>query len=260
MEYPNKKENHDFWVERIKTNSPDKVCTNDVGLDQLESNQIFNKISNNKRILEIGCGNGLLYEEIKNKFNPKRYLGTDFVQELIEICNKKRGINDDFLKLDMTEINSSTFNEKFDFIISKRAIQNVLDTQLQINTIENLGNFLDDNGFMVFVESSKNGQENINKERIKFGLEEIMPPYHNLFFDDNVITNYSFKNVRLVETIPFASDFYFITRLVYSRYAKEYLNEKPNYDHPLEKIALSMTGESYTKRFSQIKTYIFKKK
>ena len=43
-------------------------------------------------------------------------------------------------------------------------------------------------------------------------------------------------------------------------YAKEYLKEKTNYDHPLEKIAISMSENQHTKEFSQIQTYIFKKK
>jgi hypothetical protein len=75
-------------------------------------------------------------------------------------------------------------------------------------------------------------------------LDEINPPFHNLFFDDKILKNYKFKNVVLEKIIPFASDFYYITRFIYARYANEYLNETPNYEHPLQKIALTMNENS----------------
>jgi SAM-dependent methyltransferase len=261
MDYKFKKENHDFWVERLKENNFNQVCTNDVALDQIESNQILSKISNNKSILEIGCGNGLLYEDLKKKFSLSKYVGTDFVNELVDECDSKKiDGKDTFLQLDMTEVNTNTFNSKFDFIISKRAIQNVIDHKLQIEAIDNFGYFLDNDGLMVLVESSSDAQHNINNERKKYDLGHIDAPFHNLFFDDEQIRSHNFKNVKLLNIDPFSSDFYFITRIIYARYAKEYLNENPNYSHPLQKIALTMDGSTITKDFSQIKCYTFIKK
>ena len=145
-------------------------------------------------------------------------------------------------------------------LINTGAIQNVLEQDLQIQTIENLGNFLKDDGLMVLVESSADAQKRLNLARKKYDLHEIIPPFHNLFFDDERLKNHEFKSIKLVEISPFASDFYYITRLIYARYAKEFLKEKTNYDHPLEKIANSMSENQHTKDFSQIQTYIFKKK
>jgi len=261
MDYRLKKENYEFWVKRIKKNQPNQVCTNDVGLDRLESNQILSKLKNNKSILEIGCGNGLLYEEIRRLFDVEKYVGTDFVSELIQICDaKKIDEKDAFLQLDMTEVNKNSFDTTFDFIVSKRAVQNVLEHKLQLETIDNFGYFLEENGLMILVESSNDAQQNINAERKKYGLEKINAPFHNLFFDDNLVSSYKFKNLRLLDIIPFASDFYFITRIIYSRLAKEYLDEIPNYDHPLQKIALSMDDKLSTRDYSQIKCYTFARK
>lgn len=260
MDYKFKKENHDFWVDRMKSNEPEKICSNDVALDKIESFQIINKLRDNCKILEIGCGNGLLYDEIKKKFKVSKYVGTDFVQELIDICNKKKNSEDNFYQLDMTEIKKNQFNDEFDFIISKRAVQNVIDTEFQLNAIDNFGKYLGNNGSMILVESSSDAQDNINILRQKHKLDKILPPFHNLFFDDEKIKKHSFRNVELVEIIPFASDFFYITRLIYAIYSKKYLNEVPNYSHPMQEIALSMTNDNITKKFSQIQTYIFKKK
>ncbi len=261
MEYKLKKENHDFWVERLKNNAERKVCTNDVAFDDVEDNEILKRVHDNKSILEIGCGNGVLYSKLSKKLNNFTYLGTDFVNELIEVCKTKSSSNNHkFVQQDMTDINKDSFDQKFDYVITKRAIQNVLEEDLQLKTIENLGYFLKDDGVMILVESSANAQNRLNYEREKYKLHKIIPPFHNLFFNDDKIKNYSFKNLKLIEISPFASDFYYITRLIYARYAKEHLNEKTTYDHPLEKIAISMSNNQHTNQFSQIQTYIFKKK
>ena len=65
MDYKFNKENHDLWVSRMNSDIPEKVCSNDVALDKLESLQILDNLSNHSKILELGCGNGLLYEQIK---------------------------------------------------------------------------------------------------------------------------------------------------------------------------------------------------
>ena len=68
MDYKFKKENHDFWRTRLNKNNPTSVCTNHVALDHLESNQIIDAVKNGQSILEIGCGNGLLYQQICDKY------------------------------------------------------------------------------------------------------------------------------------------------------------------------------------------------
>ena len=261
VDYKFKNENYDFWVERLASNEPNQVCTNDIGLDFIESKAILSRISDGASVLEIGCGNGLLYEEMRRRFNLDKYVGTDFVEELIVDCNaKKTNERDEFKQLDMTEVDSNTFDSKFDFIVSKRAIQNVIDHKLQIEAIDNFGSFLSDDGVMILVESSNDAQQRINLARQEYELPEITAPFHNLFFDDELLKNHTFKNVNLKGIVPFASDFYFVTRIVYARYAKEFLNESPHYDHPLQKIALSLSDKQGTKDFSQIQCYLFEKK
>ena len=48
--YKYKKENYNFWVNRLKKNE-NLVCTNDVLLDRIEEDQIIKRINNNKTIL-----------------------------------------------------------------------------------------------------------------------------------------------------------------------------------------------------------------
>lgn len=258
--YKYKKENYNFWVNRLKKNE-NLVCTNDILLDRIEEDQIINRINNNKTILELGCGNGLILKRLIKNRKIKKYHGTDFVKELIDICIKKyksKKIN--FQTLDMTFINKNTFKIKYDYIVSKRAIQNVLDLKLQLKTIDDVGYFLKKNGKMILVESSINAQNNINKLRKKFYLTKIIPPFHNLFFNDNIVKTHRFKNVKLIKIDNFSSSFYFTSRIIYALYSKIFLKKKPSYNHPLNIIATMLDAKLIKEDFSQVKTYIFKKK
>ena len=260
--YKLKEENYKFWISRI-LNKERKVCTNDVNLDLLEEDQIIKRIKDNKKILEIGSGNGILLKRFLKSKKIKKYIGTDFVSELINLSKKKyKNLgNVSFFQKDMTLIDESSFNIKFDYIISKRAIQNVLNYKLQLESIDNIGYHLKKNGLMILVESSSTAQKNINFLRKKYNLPKIIPPYHNLFLNDLKIKKYKFKNVKLLKINNFSSNFYYITRIIYAYYAKFYLKQKVNYSHNLSKIGLLMTDYNLLNLdLSQIKTYLFKKK
>jgi ubiquinone/menaquinone biosynthesis C-methylase UbiE len=261
MNYKFKQDNYDFWKNRLKLNPPEKVCTNDMNLDILECKQFLDENLQGKTILEIGCGNGLLYNEICKTYKIKKYIGVDFVKELVEFC-KKKNRRTEFIQLDISKIKKNSFKEKFDYIISKRTIQNILNYSLQLKIIDTLGLFLKKNGSIILVESSKDAQNNINQERKIFKLKKIIPPFHNLFFSDRKIKKHVFKNVKIVNIHPFASDFYYVTRLIYAIYAKFSLKKKPSFNHPLQKVALniSMNNKLSTTRYSQVQKYIFKKK
>jgi cyclopropane fatty-acyl-phospholipid synthase-like methyltransferase len=258
--YKYKKDNYNFWLNRLKNNEEDLVCTKDIILDNLEENQIIKNIKANRDILELGCGNGITLKKILKKKKIKNYLGTDFVKELIDNCKSKfNAKNIKFEALDMTLINKSTFPVKYDYIITKRAIQNILSHKLQLKVIDNTGYFLKKKGLMILVESSATAQKNINNLRKEYKLSKIIPPFHNLFFDDEKIKKYKFKNVRLIKIENFSSNFYFISRIIYALYAKIFLKKNPVYNHPLNIIGTTIKENFLNRDFSQIKTYFFKK-
>ena len=65
--YKYKKDNYNFWLNRLNNNKEDLVCTKDIILDRLEEEQIIKNIKNNSSILELGCGNGFILKKILKK-------------------------------------------------------------------------------------------------------------------------------------------------------------------------------------------------
>ena len=73
----------------------------------------------------------------------------------------------------MSTVSDKSFDKKFDYIISKRAIQNILSAKIQLKIIDNLGLHLRKSGKVILVESSSNAQKNINEMRKKYGLKKL---------------------------------------------------------------------------------------
>jgi len=255
---------YEFWKRRVKKRlkkQTDHVCNTDIILSNMEFDQIFKNIKRKKySLLELGCGNGLFLKKIINLNSLKKYIGIDFVDEIIRECKIKfKYKNLTFKTLDLRLINKKTFAEEFDYIISKKTIQSILNYNSQCRVIDNAGFFLKKNGFMILVESSKKGLKNINLFRKKFKLSNITPPIHNLFLDDEKIKNYNYKNIKLIRIENFSSGFYFVSRIIYALYSNIFLKKPTKYEHPLNIIASKINYNLINHDFSQIKTYIFKK-
>jgi len=220
------KANHDFWKARV-SNPLEGICTNDLRLDRLESNQIIKRLSQNSTVLEVGCGAGVLARDIKSNWTLNKYHGFDFVKDLIEIArlNYADSIYS-FDCRDLTTLTEDDFTPIYDFVVSKRVIQNIRPESAQFKTIDTLGRYLAPGGKLILVESSQIALSNINKHRTFYGLPTITPPWNNLFLDDSSLKSYSFKDLRLTEIDSFASNFYFITRIVYARLARDFLKEE----------------------------------
>ena len=257
--YRYKKKIHKFWKDRLKKKES-LVCSNDEIIDKYEIDEFAKLINNNKTILEIGCGNGIFVRKLLKKRKIKRYLGTDFVEEFVNYSRKKNKFQHiDFQRIDMTNIKRDTFKKKWDLIISKRAIQNILSTKLQLKIIDNLGFFLKEKGKIILCESSHTSQYNINKYRKIFGLHKIKPPFHNLFFNDSKIKKNKFNNIRLLSIDNFSSNFYFITRIINAAFKKT-MNQRVKNSDVLNKISTLVPNKIFAEDFSQVKFYIFVKK
>ena len=57
-----------------------------------------------------------------------------------------------------------------------------------------------------------------------------------------------------------SSNYYFISRILNAILCRDFLKKKPKYNDPLNHIGLMIEDNFVVNDFSQIKTYIFKKK
>ena len=151
----------------------------------------FIKNRSPKKILEIGCGTGILTELINKELDFKTYIALDIVEECAQyIGNINPNIT--FISADIEEFIKEN-SERYDLIISNASLQWVDDFEGVINTLEER---LNPNGELIF---STFGNENfreiyhtvgttlkyysINELREMFPKSQVEPEIHIMAFE-----------------------------------------------------------------------------
>lgn len=88
-----------------------------------------------KTVLEVGCGQGYLLDQIAEKFGCQ-CLGTDIAQSVI-LDNQKRNTPHQFAVLD---VENEALDQKFDLIIASEVIEHINDYQKAIANLAKMSN------------------------------------------------------------------------------------------------------------------------
>jgi ubiquinone/menaquinone biosynthesis C-methylase UbiE len=246
---------YEFWQEQALQG--DRSGTKDFILDILEQRALEENLPSDTRLLEIGCGNGLNAVNLKQK-NNATIDAFDYSEEMIKqakINMEKFCLDINFFVHDLREI--SNISDKYETIISKRALINLSNTEEQISALGGISSRLEENGRYFMCESSLQGLNNINTARQAFGLDQIMPPWHNTYVDEDAINEHSAREfgMELEKRYDFSSLYYFMSRVVNANLAKINSSE-PSYDAPCNKMALEMDSFG---DFGQAVLWIWKK-
>jgi ubiquinone/menaquinone biosynthesis C-methylase UbiE len=245
----NKKKILKYWDSRSKN----KVlkCTNDINLEKNEIKYFLSIIKKKKSVLDIGCGDGELLKNLKKRNSCNCY-GIDFSSNLINVA-KKNSRNINFFCIDMNKIKDDfKIDIKFDYIITKRSIQNLTSWNDQKKFINQLKFFSGPKTKIFLMESSNDGLKKINSIRNKLKLKKIIKPWHNLYLDDMKIKKTTFKGLKLVNITELFSTYYFTSRVLNAA-----INQKPKYNDLLNLTGWKLS-QNLIKGFSQLRLYEFK--
>jgi SAM-dependent methyltransferase len=173
------------------------------------------------RLLEIGCGNGYLMEQIESRFGA-RYtcMGIDATPEFIESA-RRRGLSGRFEVADLRTLPME--DNSFDVVISERVIINLLDPEDQMQCFGEVARVLRPGGYFAAIEGFKAGLENLNRARSEFLLPPIPePPVNNWFTGERwqscLAGRFRPMPVAAVAGLApsnFLSSHYFMTRFVH---------------------------------------------
>ena len=243
-----------YWSSRAKSKS--LKCSNDRNLELAEIKYIKKIIRKNSKVLDIGCGDGELLRQLKKKLNIKAY-GFDFSPKLIQIA-KRKSKNINYYCLDMLKLDhlKKELKINFDYIITKRSIQNLVSWNSQKNFINSVNIFCHKKTKILFFECSSSATEQINKMRKTLNLKKIVMPWFNLYLNDKKIISTKFKKIKLVKIQELFSTYFFVSRVI-NAYHNEKNNSKPKYNDHINLGAWKLP-QKLTEGFSQLKLYIFK--
>ena len=187
----------------------------DIRTRQLEINAIFSYIRDGMKVLEVGCGNGFVAQELIRRFDVDLD-AFDFSADLIGIAKQRstggtRGKVNFYLG-DVLKLN---IEQEYDLVFTERVLQNLLDWPAQQIGLANIIRALRPGGLFVMEECFWSGLDTLNAARAELDIEPIPESWHNVFFHDSEVLEYVPKiGAEFVEENRFLSGYYFGSRVL----------------------------------------------
>ena len=201
----------------------------DINIRDLEVDKlidVFKKIeiySATPTILEVGCGNGYVAEQIVKRLNISSMTCVDYCQELVEIAKRRKIEGVVFKTGDV--LNLEFDDSSFDIVFTERCLINLDSWEKQQKSLLEIRRILKKNGIYIMIESFSDGLKNINAARGAVGLDDIPMPFHNLFFEkerffdfiEGKFQNFSASHpkLQLENCENFLSSYYFGSKVLY---------------------------------------------
>jgi len=215
----------------------DTVSLKDKNLQILEREQILNYLRRVEPsiIADIGCGPGedtLYFSEY-----CEQIFAYDYSSSMLKKAKKNlEGIKN--VTLNELNIIQNNIESKFDAVITKRMLINLGSFENQIKAIKKIHNSLNENGYFIMLETSKDGLNNLNILRQKVGLEDIPEPFHNTLFDLDILKK-ELSEFFIIEDVSNFSTYFFLTR-VYNQLLIDNDNDFIKFDSFAKKTANSI--------------------
>ncbi len=187
----------------------------DMRTRRLEVDAILGYLRDGLRVLEVGCGNGFVAEEIVQRFAVELD-AFDFSRDMIALAEARdlaglrgraRFRHGDILALDAAA--------SYDLVFSERCLQNLLSWDEQKQALANIHRALRPSGEYVMLECFWTGLDNLNAARHELDLPEIPESWHNRFFIEAETRAYMDEiGFSLVDQNCFLSGYYFGSRVL----------------------------------------------
>lgn len=246
----NNKEVLEYW------NKTDVESMYDKYLIQQEIQLIKSNISTNVKILDAGCGEGegtLEYAQIPGVAIHAADFSDTRIMKARERLKNKRNVK--LIKVDF--LGPYDLDNDYDVIVSQRFLINLMGWKLQNRVICDLRNRLKKHGFLLLLEGSKDGVNELNLFRKALGLDEIPIKWHNLFFKDSQLEKYLNKIGMKIVKKDGLGEYFFLTRGL-----RPFFDKEINWDSRFNHIASSQKIKkllSFGQHFSRLKLWVAQK-
>lgn len=155
-----------------------KVNIDDLVQRRLENEFIFTWLKPQDRLLEVGCGNGFLTEELRSRVS--HVTGFDFSEEMIKEARTHVGERNNVFLVGSV-LSPNTVSDLFDCIVCVRVLINLANFSEQVIAIKNMASWLNPGGRLILIEGYTEGFEALNDLRRKCGISPLRPAPINFY-------------------------------------------------------------------------------
>lgn len=174
--------------------------------------QEISQLPPNKKILEIGCGNGIGTRLIHEYFVPSELIATEYDESLVEITQQK--VKDLNVIVEQADATKFRFvNNEFDAVIGLSVIHHIPNWE---EALDELHRIIKPNGLLIIKELSIETFETFFG---KISRKFVEHPYDDMFRKDEFINYLKQKGFKLEILMPHSmlgllSDFYLVARKI----------------------------------------------
>ena len=216
---------YEFWSRQAHEHGQSPSASwSDYRVIEMEIAEISRHLSDDDRVLDIGCANG--YSSLQLASARRVQLrGLDYVPKMIEEARTRLQAMKEQIRSsvefdvgDITELKEPS--NTYDKVVVVRVLINLGNWERQLTGLHEAVRVLKPGGLLLLSEATLQGWRRLNAFRVEWGLDEIPMPPFNQYLDEDQVTSAVRNEAELLELSNFASTYYVGTRVLKPLLAK----------------------------------------
>lgn len=246
----NQKEVLEYWNDNEVESMYDKHLLNS------EIALLLKHVPEGAKVLDAGCGEAegtLAYSSVPGT----TVHAVDFSTTRLAKARERLAGRTNVTCQQVDFLGTYQLDKDYDVVISQRFLINLMEWELQQRVLLDLASMVKPGGHLLLLEGSKQGVDSLNEFRIALGLEPIPVKWHNLFFDDQALTEFMTQNGCSLVSEDGLGTYFMLTRGV-----RPVLDQSLNWDSEFNHLAASERVDELLRfgaKFSRLKLWAFQK-
>lgn len=201
-----------FWNERA-AQLPDQAKVNiaDTVQRDYELQFIFDQLRPTMRMIEIGCGNGYVTQQLRERV--AHVDAFDYAENMVERARQSYGETNNRFFHDSV-LDPKNTQGPYDAALCVRVLINLRDVNEQIAAVRNMAGLLKQGGRLILIEGYKDGFDEINALRTAVGIAPANPAAINFYSSLSELMPTILESFSIEATFN-TGLFDFLTRVVY---------------------------------------------
>jgi len=177
----------DYWSTRAqRISDPELKSIADPAQRLVETKFVLKHLRPDDRVLEIGCGSGVMTKEISRLVAHVTALDLqpDMIESAREFLADENPRN---VELVCDNFLTHTFSSHYDVVISSRVVINFPSLDDQLSGARLIGSLLGPTGRLLLLEGFRSAFDELNVLRRSVGLDEVEPSPVNVYLEESYL-------------------------------------------------------------------------